>query len=76
MSNQASTVQVSSTRYCEKGTSRQDLMSQDLMSLLTALVRVLVRVVSTVVLSITFPGQGLTQRVVTLEVVQGAVSLN
>lgn len=51
-------------------------MSQDARSLLTALVRILVRVVSTVVLSITFPGQGLTQRVVTLEVVQGAVSLN
>lgn len=52
------------------------MMSQDARSLLTALVRILVRVVSTVVLAVTLPGQRLTQRVVTLEVVQGAVSLN
>lgn len=49
------------------------MMSQDARSLLTALVRILVRVVSTVVLAVTLPGQRLTQRVVTLEVIQGAV---
>lgn len=41
---------------------------------LTALLWVLIRVVSTVVLSVTLPGQGLTQSVVTLELIQGAVS--
>jgi ABC-type long-subunit fatty acid transport system fused permease/ATPase subunit len=41
---------------------------------LTALVWVLVRVVSTVVLPVTLPGLRFAQRVVTLELLQGAAA--
>lgn len=41
---------------------------------LTALLGVLVRVVPAVVLSVTLPGEGFTQSVVTLELVQRAVT--
>lgn len=41
---------------------------------LTALFRVLVRVVSTVVLAVTLPGEGFTQSVVTLELIHRAVT--
>lgn len=40
---------------------------------LTALLRVLIRVISTVILPITLPGQWLTQSVITLELLMGAV---
>lgn len=41
---------------------------------LTTLLLVLIRVVSTVILAITPPAQGFTKCVITLELVQGAVS--
>lgn len=40
---------------------------------LTAFLRVLIRVISTVILPITLPGQRLTQSVITLELIMGAV---
>lgn len=43
---------------------------------LTALLGVLVRVVSTVVFSVTPPAKGLTKSVVALELIMGAVSVH
>lgn len=43
---------------------------------LTALIWFLIRVVSTVVLSITRPGEGFTQSIVALELVMVAVTLS
>ena len=42
--------------------------------ILTTLLRLLVRVVSTVVLAVALPAQRLTEGVVALELIQGAVS--
>lgn len=41
---------------------------------LTALFRILVRVVPTVILPVTLPGEGFTQSVVTLELIHRAVT--
>lgn len=44
--------------------------------ILTALIWVLIRVVSAVVLTVTLPGQGLTERVIALELIHRAASFH
>lgn len=66
----------------EKGKTGQDKLQQltdsqhatDPQTALTALFRILVRVVPTVILPITLPGEGLAQSVVTLELIDRAVT--